>query len=51
MYAEGIQGLVSQSALEETTAITSTVLISIDKASQTMTVSLDGVQATSHAYK
>lgn len=39
-----IQGLVSQSALEETTAITSTVLISIDKASQTMTVSLDGVQ-------
>ena len=39
-----IQELVSQSALEETTAITSTVLISIDKASQTMTVSLDGVQ-------
>ena len=39
-----IQGLVSQSALEEITAITSTVLISIDKASQTMTVSLDGVQ-------
>jgi lipoprotein-anchoring transpeptidase ErfK/SrfK len=38
------QELVSQSALEETTAITSTVLISIDKASQTMTVSLDGVQ-------
>ena len=35
---------MSQSALEETTAITSTVLISIDKASQTMTVSLDGVQ-------
>jgi hypothetical protein len=39
-----IQELVSQSASEETTAITSTVLISIDKASQTMTVSLDGVQ-------
>jgi lipoprotein-anchoring transpeptidase ErfK/SrfK len=39
-----IQELESQSALEETTAITSTVLISIDKASQTMTVSLDGVQ-------
>jgi hypothetical protein len=39
-----IQELVSQNALEETTAITSTVLISIDKASQTMTVSLDGVQ-------
>ena len=39
-----IQELLSQSALEGTTAITSTVLISIDKASQTMTVSLDGVQ-------
>ena len=39
-----IQGLVSPSALEETTAITSTVLISIDKASQKMTVLLDGVQ-------
>jgi lipoprotein-anchoring transpeptidase ErfK/SrfK len=38
-----IQGPVSQSALEETTAITSTVLISIDKASQMVTVSLDGV--------
>ncbi len=38
-----IQELVSQSALEETTAITSTVLISIDKATQKMTV-LDGVQ-------
>jgi len=39
-----IQGPVTQGALEETTAITSTVLISIDKASQMMTVSLDGVQ-------
>ena len=39
-----IQELISQSALEETTAITSTVLINIDKASQKMTVSLDGVQ-------
>src|SRR5262245_22083194 len=39
-----IQELLSQSALEGTTAITSTVLISIDKASQTMTASLDGVQ-------
>ena len=33
----------SQSASEETGPITSTVLISIDKASQTMAVSLDGV--------
>jgi hypothetical protein len=36
--------LVNQSVLEETTAITSTVLINIDKASQKMTVWLDGVQ-------
>ena len=35
---------ISQSALEETSPITSTVLITIDKASQKMTVSLDGVQ-------
>jgi lipoprotein-anchoring transpeptidase ErfK/SrfK len=34
----------SQSASEETGPITSTVLINIDKASQKMTVSLDGVQ-------
>jgi lipoprotein-anchoring transpeptidase ErfK/SrfK len=34
----------SQSASEEPTAVTSTVLISIDKASQKMTVLLDGVQ-------
>jgi lipoprotein-anchoring transpeptidase ErfK/SrfK len=34
----------SQSATEETGPITSTVLINIDKASQKMTVSLDGVQ-------
>ena len=38
------QELETQNALEETTAITSTVLINIDKASQRMTVSLDGVQ-------
>ena len=38
------QELGTQTALEETTAITPTVLISIDKASQTMTVLLDGVQ-------
>jgi lipoprotein-anchoring transpeptidase ErfK/SrfK len=38
------QESVTQTALEETTAITSTVLISIDKASQKMTVLLDGVQ-------
>ena len=42
--APEIQELISQSASEETTAITSTVLINIDKASQKMTVSLDGVQ-------
>ena len=34
----------SQSASEETGPITSTVLVNIDKASQKMTVSLDGVQ-------
>jgi hypothetical protein len=38
------QDLVNPTALEETAPITSTVLISIDKASQTMTVSLDGVE-------
>jgi lipoprotein-anchoring transpeptidase ErfK/SrfK len=36
--------VVTQSVLEETTAITSTVLIDIDKSTQKMTVSLDGVQ-------
>jgi lipoprotein-anchoring transpeptidase ErfK/SrfK len=38
------QELVTRSALEGTSAITSTVLINIDKSSQKMTVSLDGVQ-------
>jgi lipoprotein-anchoring transpeptidase ErfK/SrfK len=37
-------GNVCGAASQETTAITSTVLISIDKADQKMTVSLDGVQ-------
>jgi lipoprotein-anchoring transpeptidase ErfK/SrfK len=38
------QASVTQTALEETFATTSTVLINIDKASQKMTVLLDGVQ-------
>jgi lipoprotein-anchoring transpeptidase ErfK/SrfK len=38
------QESITQTALEDTTAITSTVLINIDKASQKMTVLLDDVQ-------
>ena len=38
------QDSVTQTVVEETAPITPTVLISIDKASQTMTVLLDGVQ-------
>jgi lipoprotein-anchoring transpeptidase ErfK/SrfK len=38
------QDSVTQTALEETAPITPTVLVSIDKASQTMTVLLDGVE-------